>query len=1005
MATTEEFDHLVEDLRQAAARPMSQLYKQPGDWDEQQQHPTLARVVRHIAGEPEWHRSPNQALILVMRKAISQLPEEMSGRPPRGDKGGNRNFWRGAPEMHMAEVMYGYRDDELPARFNKDGDRAHPTYTKDRLPYAMTFAGNAKTKSMTRITRVICEDLADILFQREREALARKKEAESRGSSRPYVSRLDLEREIEDSLRESNLVVIWGDAGTGKSMLAQHMAHELARGGEVVSINMNDTRAMCRSLEGYLRIKNLLPEYWNEMVLMGKFYEHLSDVSAPRVVIFDNLENETAVSELLPGQHTSLVLVTCRRQMLQDQAARVNVASMSRDQATAMVESRLPDLPHEDAARLAEVLGDRPLAIEHGCAYLASLPLDDRSRDVERFVGALQQDLPRVLEDLDGITEPDLTLVQIYKLILAQLTSQRLRLLDFILLFGNFVDIELLQGVWAAEGFFIGTDDRALSLASDTRAHLALGVLMDYALVTLSDNQSPARVVIHPLTAQILAYLRRDEIKQAAHETLQLAENVPEARVLAAQWSVPSALSRRVNEIGILLPYILADSKFLTETAILPRPNIAAFASLVLKTCTETSTYSTVVPYLHGVYLMCRQELRTHIENRMHGQKIQARLEDSHLLGRELVRFHSLFATVSIEAELESWGLGSMVRTLRERYMRTWRTIALTRASDWQPACVIEPSMAQSKELMIRSAEADFGAGRFPEPGVYLFARSSLLYELGEWKLSWHYGKQALTALERRGLSHEATLCWARAMKIPEYTRNGRTSIEWADIFDDGPNMLIPGFPTHWSGASWLLRWADSRRSEAMMCRLQGDTDRARRSLGSAQSAYDAADAWVSDPRSLLRPAIEYGKLCLFALAEPQRAVCELVELRNAMYEWNEDGLISAIRCDLAIVAIQLGMYHEGLATAAYIESQFGLFRRQTRNYERFPISPYWIARARLLLYAHLVSCPDLADENGATEVEAELEGRIDSLDWGYGRFVMDQLRDEGFRLEYFLVD
>lgn len=173
---------LEQDLAWAAARPLTKAYLQ-ADGDDAANHPTLARVIRNIVGDERWQARPNLSLIDTLRDAIQQIPETMTGRAQKKQFG--KSWWKGSPERRMAEIMYGYRNSEVPARF-LDGALAPKCYDKDFLPAALALTGQKPNKSGARsVTRVIREDIAVALLEMESEALTRVSSPTSKIESKP----------------------------------------------------------------------------------------------------------------------------------------------------------------------------------------------------------------------------------------------------------------------------------------------------------------------------------------------------------------------------------------------------------------------------------------------------------------------------------------------------------------------------------------------------------------------------------------------------------------------------------------------------------------------------------------------------------------------------------------------------------------------------------------------------------------------------------------------------
>jgi hypothetical protein len=88
------------------------------------------------------------------------------------------------------------------------------------------------------------------------------------------------------------------------------------------------------------------------------------------LLIFDNAEGPTALSQYLPpsGGH---VVITSRNPGWHELATPVGVDVFHREESIALLRHRAPQLTKGEAGRVAEALGDLPLAVAQAGAYLA----------------------------------------------------------------------------------------------------------------------------------------------------------------------------------------------------------------------------------------------------------------------------------------------------------------------------------------------------------------------------------------------------------------------------------------------------------------------------------------------------------------------------------------------------------------------------------------------------------------------------------------------------------
>jgi hypothetical protein len=88
------------------------------------------------------------------------------------------------------------------------------------------------------------------------------------------------------------------------------------------------------------------------------------------LLVFDNAEDPADLAPWLPGG-AGHVLITSRARRWAEVAVPVEVDVLARAEAAAMLRDRVPRLSGADADRVAEAVGDLPLALAQAAAYLA----------------------------------------------------------------------------------------------------------------------------------------------------------------------------------------------------------------------------------------------------------------------------------------------------------------------------------------------------------------------------------------------------------------------------------------------------------------------------------------------------------------------------------------------------------------------------------------------------------------------------------------------------------
>jgi hypothetical protein len=92
------------------------------------------------------------------------------------------------------------------------------------------------------------------------------------------------------------------------------------------------------------------------------------------LIVFDNAEQPDALHPFLPSG-PGHVIITSRNPEWQGTATSLEVATFTRAESIALLQSRLPDLSEDLADRLADALGDLPLAVDQAANLLSATPI------------------------------------------------------------------------------------------------------------------------------------------------------------------------------------------------------------------------------------------------------------------------------------------------------------------------------------------------------------------------------------------------------------------------------------------------------------------------------------------------------------------------------------------------------------------------------------------------------------------------------------------------------
>ena len=256
-----------------------------------------------------------------------------------------------------------------------------------------------------------------------------------RFGSRPVVAAGFVKRQEQDDLfdavfsRAEPRTVLTGMRGSGKTQLAAAVAARCEEEGWslVAWINAASRKEIIADLyEVALRIGIDAPKNIPLEVIVQRLLDRLrSAEAADRLFVFDNVENPDDLKDLIPEGAGVRTLVTTPRHFDWDGLGwlRLAVGAFDREQSVSLLCEHTGDTHREAADRIADALGDVPVAITQAAAtaqqggYALSGYLDRLSNH------PLESSMSR----LEGTNYPDavgIALLMAYEQVLEQLRSK-----------------------------------------------------------------------------------------------------------------------------------------------------------------------------------------------------------------------------------------------------------------------------------------------------------------------------------------------------------------------------------------------------------------------------------------------------------------------------------------------------------------------------------------------------------------------------------------------------
>ncbi|HEY3482391.1 MAG TPA: FxSxx-COOH system tetratricopeptide repeat protein, partial [Streptomyces sp.] len=173
------------------------------------------------------------------------------------------------------------------------------------------------------------------------------------------------------SAADVEVQVVHGLGGVGKTQLAVEYAYRyLSKYRFVAFVDAEDPDLVASQFTSLARELGLV-EVGSEQVVPG-VYGKLRD-RRPWLVIFDNGEKPGALMPALPSgdlARNGHVIVTTRVSGWSGRAGVMDLDVFTRQESVDLLARRVPGMPAETADRIAEQLGDLPLALEQAVGYM-----------------------------------------------------------------------------------------------------------------------------------------------------------------------------------------------------------------------------------------------------------------------------------------------------------------------------------------------------------------------------------------------------------------------------------------------------------------------------------------------------------------------------------------------------------------------------------------------------------------------------------------------------------
>ncbi|MCX5204503.1 FxSxx-COOH system tetratricopeptide repeat protein [Streptomyces sp. NBC_00237] len=376
--------------------------------------------------------------------------------------------------------------------------------------------------------------------------------------NRNFTGREDLLARLSERLTSSSLSggtevtavlpeALHGMGGVGKSQIAIEYVYRNSRDYQLVWwVPSEQTSLIVQSLielgeQMGLRVgadRSAVPAVL-EALRVGTPYSNW-------LLVFDNAEDPYEVRKFFPNDGPGRVMVTSRNSQWSSLASSLEVDVFAREESVALIRRRSQQIPDEAADRLAESLGDLPLAVEQAAVWLA-----ETGMPVTQYLDLFET---KYAELLQTAPPPDyqLPVAAAWNVSLDRLRESHPAALQLLQVCAFFapepIDWDLFSAVRgvAAPTALRDTLDDPIKLGRAVReiGRYALARI-DHRKSTIQVHRLVQRVLIQQMNEQ-----ERAEMRHCAHEILAHAD--PRNPQRPAEWPLYFSLLPHVRASGMI---------------------------------------------------------------------------------------------------------------------------------------------------------------------------------------------------------------------------------------------------------------------------------------------------------------------------------------------------------------------------------------------------------------------------------------------------------------------
>lgn len=340
-----------------------------------------------------------------------------------------------------------------------------------------------------------------------------------------FTGRERLLRAIRDAFTDNGpspaTVVLHGLGGVGKTQLAAEYAHRFGAAYDLVCWLNCDQLSLARSsLAGLapalaLRVsRNTDPaDQVLDALRTGRPFRRW-------LLVCDNAEDPVGVGALIPPG-PGHVLITSRTRRWVGARRRLEVSVFERPDSIEFLRRRAPGLASVDADRLAEALGDMPLALEHAGVWQEA----DTGTSVDRYLELLQSRPGPLLAEGDIRSYPR-PVARAWTLSLERLREQTPLAADLAELCAFLGPEPISLSLFAGPGLGRLDTPEDQRLRDEIKLSAAVGALADYALVRVDAANGSLQMhrIVQAVIRDELPDEQRLALRRRVHNLLVAAD-------------------------------------------------------------------------------------------------------------------------------------------------------------------------------------------------------------------------------------------------------------------------------------------------------------------------------------------------------------------------------------------------------------------------------------------------------------------------------------------------